>query len=312
MNNKIKSFQFISITYNHADYILQHLESIKFQIINFHLSESSLYIIDDCSTDHTIKLIKFWLKKNDIFKNVYIIINSRNIGVVGNYIKAIRKINNPNFKILGGDDLYFNRNLLAISNKWDFFASPVIQLDSKNNLYFNIKHFFIFNHFSKVKNSLHFKNVFSAPGVFLSMKLIKNNIYLNFISRFKNVEDYPSWFFYFHMYNFKFSFKSLNKPFIIYRNSSGIYGNPFFEKTKKEQILKEISQINNHFFQKNSSLNFNFFLCEFFSISLYLVLKFSFVLIIIRIITEKNAKDYFNGILSSSRNYQEIYYNEKK
>ena len=67
-------FGFITITYNHEKYIIEHLESIKFQIESYSLNEVTLLVCDDCSTDNTIELISKWTSKYEwLFKDIQII-----------------------------------------------------------------------------------------------------------------------------------------------------------------------------------------------------------------------------------------------
>ena len=58
-------FTFISITYNHEKYIIEHLESIKYQILQYGKNEKVCFILsDDCSTDNTLLITQQWLKIN--------------------------------------------------------------------------------------------------------------------------------------------------------------------------------------------------------------------------------------------------------
>ena len=64
----MKEFTFVIITYNQEQYILQHLESIKYQI-NKYGKGISVYLIisDDHSLDRTLQLAEIWLQENSCF-----------------------------------------------------------------------------------------------------------------------------------------------------------------------------------------------------------------------------------------------------
>ncbi len=76
------SFAFLVVTYNHQDYILEHLESIKYLVQTHGTTwDVDLIVNDDASHDNTRTLVDRWLLENrTIFRNVKILYNSKNLG----------------------------------------------------------------------------------------------------------------------------------------------------------------------------------------------------------------------------------------
>ena len=66
----MNEFTFGVFCYNQEDYIIENLESIKYQITNNGKNtRCSIVIGDDCSKDSTLKYIKIWLEENK--KNIF-------------------------------------------------------------------------------------------------------------------------------------------------------------------------------------------------------------------------------------------------
>ena len=109
MENKayMEKFAFGILTYNQEKYILETLESIKYQKIFYGKNwEVNLIITDDASKDATVEVIKEWIQKNEkYFSNIELIANEKNKGTVANYCTILEKVGNRKFKILAGDDL---------------------------------------------------------------------------------------------------------------------------------------------------------------------------------------------------------------
>lgn len=115
MENKayMEKFAFGILTYNQEKYILETLESIKYQKIFYGKNwEVNLIITDDASKDATVEVIKEWIQKNEkYFSNIELIANEKNKGTVANYCTILEKVGNRKFKILAGDDLIGKNNL---------------------------------------------------------------------------------------------------------------------------------------------------------------------------------------------------------
>jgi len=191
-------FTFLTITYNHENFIIQHLESIKFQIENYGKNhEFQLIIADDHSKDNTIKESKKWLKNNAfLFKSITILENDQNLGTCKTYVKGVKNINGDYFKDLAGDDLYACENIfeaVKLLEKYDIVSTPVAPF-MDNKIYFDNKIFsriysmykFTNTQYDKIKKN--YISIPMTPGVFMKKELLTEDV-LSFISKYKFIED---------------------------------------------------------------------------------------------------------------------------
>ena len=112
----MEAFTFATLTYNQENYILEHLESIRYQIEHFGQEREIYYVLaDDCSSDRTVELAQKWLNRNrKLFKGIEIVAATQNQGIVRNYEQALRHIQTNQFKLLAGDDLYYCENIFDL------------------------------------------------------------------------------------------------------------------------------------------------------------------------------------------------------
>lgn len=111
----MKKFTFGILTYNQENYILETLESIKFQKVQYGADiDVSLIITDDASKDRTVEVINTWIEKNRAyFANVDVIANQQNKGTVANFCTILHKVAQEGLKVIAGDDLIAHENLFA-------------------------------------------------------------------------------------------------------------------------------------------------------------------------------------------------------
>ena len=83
----MKKFIFGILTYNQEQYVLQTLESIKYQKMQYGVNKDvSLVITDDASKDRTVAVIREWCEKNrQCFDKIELIANESNRGTVANF-----------------------------------------------------------------------------------------------------------------------------------------------------------------------------------------------------------------------------------
>lgn len=103
MKNTKSKINVILTTYNHEDFISQAIESILMQHFK---GEVEIIIADDCSTDNTINIIKFFDDQSK-FKFRYLN-NSHNLGIKKNYQKAFAACDGDYIAVLEGDDYWCN------------------------------------------------------------------------------------------------------------------------------------------------------------------------------------------------------------
>lgn len=111
----MRKFVFGILSYNQEDYILETLESIKYQKVQYGAEiDVSLIITDDASKDRTVEVINAWLEKNGTyFADVDLIANQQNKGTVANFCTILKKADKGDFKVIAGDDLIGHKNLFA-------------------------------------------------------------------------------------------------------------------------------------------------------------------------------------------------------
>ena len=111
----MKQFIFGILTYNQENYVLETLESIKYQKIHYGSERDvSLIITDDASKDRTVEIIENWIKENRAyFDRIDLIANEKNKGTVANFKTILSKVNKEDLKIIAGDDLIGHKNMFA-------------------------------------------------------------------------------------------------------------------------------------------------------------------------------------------------------
>ncbi len=99
----------VIITYNHAKYIRQALDSVLSQKTSF---KYSVKIFDDCSTDGAQKIIEEYEQKYP--QKVRVFLSGKNLGGSGhgNGLRALASVETKYFCILEGDDYWCDNNKL--------------------------------------------------------------------------------------------------------------------------------------------------------------------------------------------------------
>lgn len=224
------SFTFLVLTYNHEKYILEHLQSMKFQIENFGNGlKFNLLISDDSSSDNTVELVKFWLITNRyLFEKITLNVQPQNIGTCKSLSDSLEKTDSKFCKITAGDDVYSFENLIQEFIKVTDFhivsGLPLNLIDKK----ILIPKFTIFNIFAtniiyeKMSFLSRLKQIcfFNAPSIIYSMKELKDNNIMSFVNRFFVTEDFPLLIAIAEKYN-SVKILQINKIFIYYRRTAG-------------------------------------------------------------------------------------------
>lgn len=90
------------ITYNSSKYVIETLESIKFQTYQ----NLELIVSDDCSTDNTVELCRNWIEKNKgRFVRTELLTVEKNTGVSENCNRSEAACRGEWVKGIAGDDL---------------------------------------------------------------------------------------------------------------------------------------------------------------------------------------------------------------
>jgi glycosyltransferase involved in cell wall biosynthesis len=112
------SFAFLVLTYNHQEYILEHLESIKYLVVTYgDKIQVDIIVNDDCSKDQTCRLVDSWLQVNSyLFRHVKKIYNLENLGTCASVNNMLSHMLADRCKLTAGDDLYSFENLFELTN----------------------------------------------------------------------------------------------------------------------------------------------------------------------------------------------------
>lgn len=200
-----KIYQFVTITFNHQDTIVDHLESIKKQIILYGYGKSViLTIIDDCSIDKNVVVIEEWLSTNcSFFGAIEFEKNSLNLGIKYNYLKAMSFVKSSRYKLLAGDDLYYEKQSIFdfmdfASDKNVVFSNYLLNGIHQSEIYFNRLNF-LKNHAFLNRYFIKRINLFPAPASYVRTSYLKedNEYSLYMVNAAEDYEDHPTWRFIF-------------------------------------------------------------------------------------------------------------------
>lgn len=220
-------FSFVSTVYNQENYIVSHLESIKFQILTYGKEyDFELVLCDDCSTDKTLDYANQWLDNNrDLFKVVKILASETNEGIVKNYVKGLSSFEGDFFHSLGGDDLYSCANLfdcVELLKEFDIVQGSILEFEEEK-IKTDLEYFSFFADFQSLNleeirlKARRGKFIFLAPGFLFKKQLITQKL-LNYLLEFKMFEDRPLYYFLLKNDNIKIHYHQI--PIVLYRMSA--------------------------------------------------------------------------------------------
>jgi glycosyltransferase involved in cell wall biosynthesis len=100
--SEIPLVSIVVITYNSAKFVLDTLESARFQAYK----NLELIVTDDCSIDNTVEVVKKWLGNNkDLFIRTELVTTSKNSGISANCNRGAKIANGKWIKFIAGDDI---------------------------------------------------------------------------------------------------------------------------------------------------------------------------------------------------------------
>lgn len=316
------SFAFIVLTYNHQDYILEHLESIKYLVKQYGKNiDIDLLINDDGSKDKTKKLVDNWLRLNGgYFRSTKAIFNLKNIGTCESLDNLLSHINAEECKITAGDDVYsfeniflaskFNPNdsiisgrpLLLIKENLLINRLSSILATASNIIYKNKKLIQRFKHLS-------FNN---APNMIYSTNALLNPAVREYLRKFKVTEDWPIQIKISQQFP-EMQLRQIDKILVYYRRTTGstyLIDNQRFNKDKI-QIYNDLINMEKKWIERIRLQNRKFcyesknrMVNKILNIDFYLF-SFSFLLNIITIISNEIKINY--QIKNHQTHYREIH-----
>lgn len=194
-------FTFVVITYNHEAYVLEHLESIAFQIREYGQGYSfQLIVADDASKDQTLALVRHWLDQHTgLFADVQIHTQATNQGTCHNYTKVWPHVLGDLCKLTAGDDVYSCENLLAEWRRlqgYDMSSGyPLHLIDGHLTwpAFFNLNmvasnRIYRRGDYMKRLLGVSFSH---TPSIMFSTQVLRDDVIRDFVRQFAVTEDYP-------------------------------------------------------------------------------------------------------------------------
>lgn len=222
---------FITISYNQEAYIIQHLESVKYQIQHYAGDrEVSFRLFDDNSADNTVLLARRWLNENSsLFCSVEIVVNNKNLGLNQNFLQAVRSAGNRPFKCLAADDIYNWRSVFDAAESPSVLLTPVIRFSDNGAPCFSPSVEYIYFACQKantrrlIESRLAYSASIETPGVFFPSGFFSCQSLITEVNKYRFIEDLPIWkWLFFSDEGKKHLVSSATNPLILYRVGSGI------------------------------------------------------------------------------------------
>lgn len=97
-------------TYNGGKYLGEQLESLVYQT----RQPDEIIIVDDCSKDNTTDIVRKFQKKHSFIK---LIVNEKNVGVNGNFVKALENSKGDYIIFCDQDDIWKKEKVQTLFHK---------------------------------------------------------------------------------------------------------------------------------------------------------------------------------------------------
>ena len=219
-------FTFGVCTYNSENFILETLESIKYQIESYGDNwDVTLVVSDDASSDKTVELVKEWCQRNEgIFEDCILLASEKNQGIAHNYARIVSNIKTEYFKTIDGDDIISSCNIfeqiikINDDNMSVFFPIRFtgVQTYVKDADYADMYYYYVQKHNHR-KDVIMFETVkpFITPEVCLRRKYLTDAC-LEFVKEYIQFEDDTS-LFYILKNNMNMTIDFYLEPMILYR-----------------------------------------------------------------------------------------------
>lgn len=243
----MQEFTFGMLTYNQENYVIEHLESIKYQILNYGKNIKVYFVLsDDASKDNTVKYVEMWTEANkELFAGIKIVTKKSNSGIVPNYLTMLSNIHTSHYKILAGDDMYYKNNVFEVVKKGSFIITPTIYFAENHiSTFITLDRYeiLLLHHENGdlkeyLRKRLRYSNCIDAPGVFLNYSLIDQGL-ISELKKYQWVEDVPTWSYLFNKDTVEVQI--LQEPYILYRSEVGISRNKNHSSRKPfdDEVLK--------------------------------------------------------------------------
>jgi glycosyltransferase involved in cell wall biosynthesis len=212
--------------YNGEKYLREAIDSI----LNQTFTDFEFLIIDDGSTDDSLKIIEFYSNKDSRIKTV---INDQNKGIVFSLNRGIKLTKSKYIARMDADDIAFpdrfNKQVefLENHNKISILGTNMLIIDQDLKI---LSKTCVPTHSEVITWNLLFLNVIAHPTV-----MIRNTFFQeigNYSFSFPHVEDYELWL----RAKDKYQFANLSEPLLYYRNHNYNIGN-IYQNSQQDSAL---------------------------------------------------------------------------
>ena len=261
MQKKQTSFSFPVFTFNHERYIIEHLESIKYQIEKYGEGIMvDILINDDASGDRTVEFIEKWIEINkNLFHRIVLNFNKINKGTCASIIDLFSLLETEFFKPTAGDDIYSYENVFeaalideatAFVTGFPLFIENGVLRESFLSNLLMIATNVVYARQGTLKQFVNF-SYNNAPNMFYSLACVQDKRVINFLQKFDVTEDWPLQISISRYFPEK-KIKYIDKVFVYYRRTLGstyIVANKRFVDDKLK-IYRDLIENSNGVFEK--------------------------------------------------------------
>ncbi|WP_223033959.1 glycosyltransferase family 2 protein [Hanstruepera marina] len=188
------------ITYNHEAFIEQAINSVLMQIMEY---EFELVVVNDCSTDNTHVIIESLKKSNPKGEFIKYINHSKNIGMISNFIFALKSCRGKYIALCEGDDYWTDQ--LKLQKQIDFLEKNLDYILIGNNANLCLE---------KIEKYKQIKKIGSAYEDYTPNDFIKQNPFVTAMTVFRNIDFH-------NLENILLEFKVGDWPLFTYLSSMG-------------------------------------------------------------------------------------------
>ena len=236
-----------------------HLKNCLNSVLSQTYQNFEIIIVDDCSSDNTVKIIKNFIKKDSRIKLFKTKKNSGTVSVPRNL--GVKKARGKLISFLDSDDQWEKNKLQSqvkvYNNKKTIYttaASYFSEQSLKSNFLINIIRIFLQKFFIKKINNHGFQWLYIYNPIIVSSILAHKSLFENysFDEDVNTREDIDMWI-RLRKNNYKFYFDKAASTIIFRRRDS-------LSSNKKKDLVTLIRSLSNIFFKINTFSKLNYFL----------------------------------------------------
>ena len=243
--NSLVTVTVIVLCYNQEHTVLQTLNSVKQQVVDFDLE---IIIGDDDSADTTRNICEQFIASNAHLR-ISILPKCPNLGLLENYKRCVFLSKGKYIAAIAGDD-YWSDPLKLRKQVAFLELHPNYALVHTNYSVLNVDTGLISPKLTKINpsgmvfNKLLEGNFIGAPTVLVVSTLLKEAIDFGILSESYLMEDYPTWLY----LSAKYPIGFLSEDTVVYRQGHNSISSPS-NKVKRFLFYNSILQVRTFFFE---------------------------------------------------------------